>query len=101
MHRIASVEYRDVMPIRFLVVALAADAPQFDASKKCTDGAFSAGFGRGFDVRRSRAMPGLGDFGIADEAGSNRSGPDAPVSRPTGLRRHRRSPPTGYQKRSR
>jgi hypothetical protein len=34
-----------------LVVALSADVMQFEASKECR-GAFSSGFGGGFDVRR-------------------------------------------------
>jgi hypothetical protein len=35
-----------------LVFALSGDVVQFEASKECRGGAFSAGFSRGFDVRR-------------------------------------------------
>ncbi len=35
-----------------LVLALSVGLPQFEVSKECRGGAFSAGFSRGFDVRR-------------------------------------------------
>jgi hypothetical protein len=46
-----------------LVLALSLCVLQFEASKECRGGGFSAGFSRGFDVRRCDLVVG-GDVGF-------------------------------------
>jgi hypothetical protein len=41
-----------VLVLGALVLARSGDVVQFEASKECRGGAFSAGFGGGFDVHR-------------------------------------------------